>query len=84
MPRTNGLAALRKGAGASPRVSLPVTTGADELVAAVQALGTAGIRLDDVALRRPTLDDVFLTLTGKATEKPSPDAANAAKKKGKK
>ena len=57
--------------------------GADELVAAVQALGTAGIRLDDVALRRPTLDDVFLTLTGKATEKPSPDAATAAKKKGK-
>ena len=51
------------------RVSLPVTSGADELVAAVQALGDAGIRLDDIALRRPTLDDVFLTLTGHTTER---------------
>ena len=35
------------------RVSLPVTSGADELVAAVQALGAADIALDDIALRRP-------------------------------
>jgi ABC-2 type transport system ATP-binding protein len=52
--------------GAS-HVALPVTGGADELIAAVQALGVAGIALDDVALRRPTLDDVFLTLTGRTT-----------------
>src|SRR3954447_15216904 len=50
------------------RVSLPVTTGADDLVTAVQALGGAGIWVADVALRRPTLDDVFLTLTGHTTE----------------
>jgi len=50
------------------RVSRPVTEGADELVAAVQALGNAGIALDDISLRRPTLDDVFLTLTGHTTE----------------
>jgi ABC-2 type transport system ATP-binding protein len=57
------------------RVSFPVTSGADDLVAAVQALGAAGISLDDIALRRPTLDDVFLTLTGHtATEQPDPDA----------
>src|SRR3954452_1991155 len=37
------------------RVSFPVTSGADDLVAAVQALGTADISLDDIALRRPTL-----------------------------
>ena len=42
--------------------------GPDELVAAIQALGAADIALDDVALRRPTLDDVFLALTGKKTE----------------
>ncbi len=52
----------------SSRVSLPVTSGADGLVAAVLALGNAGISLDDIALRRPTLDDVFLTLTGHTTE----------------
>ncbi len=53
------------------RVSLPVTGGPDELVAAVQALGEADIALDDIALRRPTLDDVFLTLTGHTTQDPT-------------
>jgi ABC-2 type transport system ATP-binding protein len=50
------------------RVSVPVVGGPDELVAAIQALGAADIALDDVALRRPTLDDVFLALTGKKTD----------------
>jgi len=49
------------------RVSVPVTTGADDLVTAVQALRGAGIAIDDIALRRPTLDDVFLSLTGHTT-----------------
>jgi len=53
------------------RVSLPVTGGPDELVAAVQALGEADIALEDIALRRPTLDDVFLTLTGHTTQTPT-------------
>jgi ABC-2 type transport system ATP-binding protein len=57
------------------RVSFPVTSGADDLVAAVQALGAAEISLDDIALRRPTLDDVFLTLTGHTTEQPDADAS---------
>jgi len=35
----------------------------------------ARIAIDDIALRRPTLDDVFLTLTGHATEV-APPAAN--------
>jgi ABC-2 type transport system ATP-binding protein len=35
---------------------------------AVRLLNEAGVGLDDVALRRPTLDDVFLTLTGHAAE----------------
>jgi len=47
---------------------VPVTTGAEDLVTAVQALGAAGITVDDIALRRPTLDDVFLSLTGHTTE----------------
>ena len=69
-PRRRGARAPRPcvdtGAG---RVSVPVTTGADDLVAAVQALGAADIALDDIALRRPTLDDVFLTLTGHTTDR---------------
>ena len=42
------------------RVSVPVTTGADDLVTVVQSLRAAGVAIDDIALRRPTLDDVFL------------------------
>jgi ABC-2 type transport system ATP-binding protein len=57
------------------RVSLPVTRGADELVAAVQALASANVMLDDIALRRPTLDDVFLTLTGRSTDQPDSDSS---------
>ena len=46
----------------------PVSGGAKLLVEAVRELDTAGIAVDDLALRRPTLDDVFLSLTGKAAE----------------
>ena len=34
------------------------------LVEAVRALDGAGVAIDDVVLRRPTLDDAFLSLTG--------------------
>jgi len=37
-------------------------------VEALRALDAAGVALQDVGLRRPTLDDVFLTLTGHAAE----------------
>ncbi len=50
------------------RLTLPVDTGAAALMAALRELDAAGIRLQDVGLRRPTLDDVFLTLTGRAAE----------------
>ena len=46
----------------------PVEGGAKLLVETVRELDNAGIAVDDLALRRPTLDDVFLTLTGKAAE----------------
>ena len=60
-----------------------MTHGADELVAAVKALADAGIALDDIALRRPTLDDVFLTLTGRTAEAAEAEAkAQADRKKG--
>ncbi len=46
------------------RVTIPVSTGAAALLTAVRSLDEAGIALSDVGLRRPSLDDVFLALTG--------------------
>ena len=48
------------------RVSVRERTGA--IVEAVRLLSNAGAGVDDLALRRPTLDDVFLALTGHAVE----------------
>jgi len=52
----------------SRRVTAPVTSGAESLIEALRGLDAAGIAVHDVALRRPTLDDVFLTLTGRAAD----------------
>jgi ABC-2 type transport system ATP-binding protein len=54
-------------AAAARRISVPVDGGSAALVAAVRELDRAGIATEDVALRRPTLDDVFLRLTGATT-----------------
>jgi ABC-2 type transport system ATP-binding protein len=45
-------------------VSLPVRQRRGAIAEAVRRLTEAGIGVDDIELRRPTLDDVFLTLTG--------------------
>ncbi|MFC9357329.1 ATP-binding cassette domain-containing protein [Rhodococcus sp. NPDC057014] len=50
------------------RVTVPVTGGADALVEALGRLSNRGVKVFDVGLRRPTLDDVFLTLTGHEAE----------------
>jgi ABC-2 type transport system ATP-binding protein len=47
---------------------VPVSGGAAVLADALRRLDAAGVRVDDVGLRRPTLDDVFLTLTGHMAE----------------
>src|SRR5205807_3649906 len=49
-------------------IVVPVTQGAQLLAAVVRDLDAAQVPLDDLALRRPTLDDVFLTLTGRPAE----------------
>jgi len=51
-------------------------------VEAVRRLDEAGVGVDDVGLKRPTLDDVFLTLTGHAAEERSDDEAGAAGEEG--
>ncbi|MTD14234.1 ATP-binding cassette domain-containing protein [Nakamurella sp. YIM 132087] len=50
------------------RVTAPITGGAETLARALALLEPTGIELADVGLRRPDLDDVFLTLTGHAAE----------------
>ena len=50
------------------KITVPARGGAQRLAQVVRDLDEAGIAIDDIALRRPTLDDVFLTLTGHAAE----------------
>jgi ABC-2 type transport system ATP-binding protein len=47
------------------RVSVAADGGADQLTVVVRLLDERGITVDDVGLRRPSLDEVFLTLTGR-------------------
>ncbi|MER5317757.1 ATP-binding cassette domain-containing protein [Streptosporangium roseum] len=46
------------------QVTVPVNNGAASLTNALARLAAEGVTVRDVGLRRPTLDDVFLTLTG--------------------
>jgi ABC-2 type transport system ATP-binding protein len=59
-------------------VTVPAKGGATTLVAAVRRLDDAGIELEDLGLRRPSLDDVFLALTGHATTADENGAANSS------
>jgi ABC-2 type transport system ATP-binding protein len=52
-------------------VSVSVRTRRGVIAEAVRLLSAQGIGVDDINLRRPTLDDVFLALTGHAAEDPS-------------
>ncbi len=49
-------------------LTVPFAAGARGLAEAVRQLDGAGLELTDLSLRRPTLDDVFLTLTGRAAD----------------
>lgn len=52
---------------------VPISGGATVLTRALRELDEDGVNVLDVGLRRPTLDDVFLTLTGHVAE---PDTGN--------
>jgi ABC-2 type transport system ATP-binding protein len=53
---------------AARRLTVPVTGGAVSLTEALTRLAAEGVTVRDAGLRRPTLDDVFLTLTGHEAE----------------
>jgi ABC-2 type transport system ATP-binding protein len=59
------------------RISVPVAERVTVLTEALHALRAAGIEVIDVGLRRPTLDDVFLRLTGHRAER-GPSVAEAS------
>ena len=50
------------------RVSVAVTSHEGVLTRAIRELDTAGVHVDDIGFRRPTLDAVFLALTGRPAE----------------
>jgi len=60
----------------------PVVNGSKDLLEALRALDDAKIHPLDIGLRRPSLDDVFLSLTGHVAEEIS--AEPATPKKGRK
>jgi ABC-2 type transport system ATP-binding protein len=59
-------------------VSIPVRTRHGVIAQAVTLLSDQGIGVEDINLRRPTLDDVFLSLTGHAAEEAAEEAEEQA------
>src|SRR5437764_776232 len=63
------------------RVVGPAREGARQLAVLVREFDSAGIEIADLRLRRPSLDDVFLTLTGHEAEVKEPDAARPSRRR---
>jgi ABC-2 type transport system ATP-binding protein len=58
---------------ASDHIAIPAPDGPITLGEALSRLNSANIELTDIALRRPSLDDVFLSLTKDSASTPVPD-----------
>ncbi len=58
-------------------VRVPVSERRGAIASAVRTLDHAGVEFEDIAIRVPTLDDVFLTLTGRPPEEAEADGADA-------
>jgi ABC-2 type transport system ATP-binding protein len=74
----SGVAAALAADGREPRVdqatrraSISVENGNQRLMEVVRALDSAGVAVEDISLRRPTLDEAFLALTGSPSASPS-------------
>jgi ABC-2 type transport system ATP-binding protein len=88
IPAAEGLLAKHSLPGTGPegvtvehhtrRLTVPVTGGAKLLAEVIRELDGQGVEIDDIGLRRPTLDDVFITLTGHAAEEEDGNGGSAA------
>jgi len=85
--RRDHLAAIAEGLGrldcgraeideSTRRVTVNVSAGGG-LTAAISSLDAAGVEIDDIALRQPPLDEVFLALTGRAATENSQTSPRA-------
>jgi daunorubicin resistance ABC transporter ATP-binding subunit len=59
-------------------ISIPAPRETADLAHIAGVVDESGITVDEMALRRPTLDDAFLALTGHATHEPTPEVQEAA------
>ncbi|MFJ2650973.1 ATP-binding cassette domain-containing protein [Streptomyces sp. NPDC087420] len=59
------------------KLTVPVTGGAKLLAEVIRELDSRGVEIDDIGLRRPTLDDVFISLTGHASDAPGSDSTRS-------
>jgi hypothetical protein len=59
-------------------ISIPAPDEAADLARIAAVLDESRIGVDEVALRRPTLDDAFLALTGHAAHEQSPEVEEVA------
>jgi ABC-2 type transport system ATP-binding protein len=57
---------------AQHRAYVAVDDGSSRLMDALRILDTQGITVEDISLRRPTLDEVFLILTGQPAQTTDP------------
>lgn len=64
------------------KVLLPVAGGSNAIIDVIRSLDEHGIAIADIALRRPTLDDVFLSLTGHSAEDETAAAEPARGRRG--
>ncbi|MDN3028122.1 ATP-binding cassette domain-containing protein [Streptomyces sp. S.PB5] len=64
------------------RLTVPVSGGAKLLAEVIRELDVRGTEIDDIGLRRPTLDDVFLSLTGHVAEAKETENGEAAEPRG--
>ncbi|MFF8284916.1 ATP-binding cassette domain-containing protein [Streptomyces albus] len=85
LPVVRAAVARVAGSGTAPstdeatlRVHAPVAEGVPALTDVARHLQDAGVAVADLGLRRPTLDEVFLTLTGARTDVPQPATEAAA------
>ena len=73
-----GVAGIRESSASGQIARVTVEPGGQQLLAITRALDAAAVPLASIQLARPTLDDVFLTLTGRSLRDDSPAAAAAA------